>query len=135
VQYVIRAEIVLRPHATGGIGKYLDQFNRRAERGQCHHTPCLGTREFAASFEAPASNDRGDRSINLDIGQMLFDIAFIETPKRKGELEFFKSGLSGQRKVKGKTESLFFHANIAEGILKVPPEKYRELYSMEGADD
>jgi CRISPR-associated protein Cas5d len=134
VKYVIRAEIILRPHVTGEIGKYLDQFNRRVEKGQYHHTPCLGTREFAASFELPASNDRGDRTINLDIGQMLFDIAFIGASNDKCELEFLKPGSSGQRKVKGRAESLFFHAGIAEGILKVPLEKYRELYRMEEAD-
>ena len=44
VEYVIRAEIYMRSHVTAEIGKYLDQFNRRVEKGQCHHTPCLGTR-------------------------------------------------------------------------------------------
>jgi CRISPR-associated protein Cas5d len=32
-------------------GKHLDIFNRRAAKGQCFHQPCLGTREFPASFE------------------------------------------------------------------------------------
>ena len=40
-----------RPVPDDNEGKHLDMFNRRAERGQCFHQPCLGTREFAARFE------------------------------------------------------------------------------------
>jgi CRISPR-associated protein Cas5d len=132
VAYAIFAEIVLRAHTKDEIGKYLDQFNRRVERGQSHHTPCLGTREFAAFFEPPGASDRADPEVNLDLGQMLFDIAFIEVPEGKGDLDFFKRGASGRRKVHGRTESLLFHASIERGVITVPAEKYRELYRMEG---
>ncbi|MGA8026753.1 MAG: type I-C CRISPR-associated protein Cas5c [Bryobacteraceae bacterium] len=131
VAYVIRSDIVLREHTKDEIGKYLDCFNRRVKKGQCHHTPCLGTREFAASFEAPTPDERGGLAINLDIGQMLFDMAFIEAPNGPGDLEFFKPGSSGQRRVKGRAESLFFHACVIESVLKVPADKYRELYRLE----
>src|SRR5437868_2083046 len=42
VAYVIEAEIVLRSFARDQVGSYLDQFNRKVLKGQCHHTPCLG---------------------------------------------------------------------------------------------
>jgi CRISPR-associated protein Cas5d len=129
VAYVIRAEICMRSHVSAEIGKYLDQFNRRVEKGQCHHTPCLGTREFAAHFEPYGQDERGHYELNLDVGQMLFDIAFIED--KTGTLEFLKPGPTGSRKVKGRAESLFFQANVDRGILSVPRGKYRELYRME----
>lgn len=129
VEYVIRAEICLRSHVTAEIGKYLDQFNRRVEKGQCHHTPCLGTREFAAFFEPPGRADRGDERLTLSIGQMLLDIAFIED--KSGTLEFSKPGPAGSTKVKGRAVSLFFRADIERGVMMVPPDRYSELYRME----
>lgn len=50
--YVIEAHFDLTARADAGDseGKHLEIFNRRAARGQCFHQPCLGTREFAASF-------------------------------------------------------------------------------------
>ncbi len=80
VEYVIRAELALRkPGAEAG--GYLDQFNRRIEAGQCHHRPCLGTREFAAAFEPASSDDCGERrnpQLTMHLGNMLFEIAFVE---------------------------------------------------------
>ena len=54
VAYVIEAHFELTPKAGAddNEGKHLDTFNRRAERGQCFHQPCLGTREFDARFRA-----------------------------------------------------------------------------------
>jgi CRISPR-associated protein Cas5d len=131
VAYVIRGEIVLREHAKDEIGKYLDQFNRRVEKGQCYQRPYLGTREFAAFFEPPGPLDRGLPDLNMDLGQMLFDIAYVEGPGGAGELEFLRPGVGGARKVRGRAASLFFHARIERGVLHVPSEKYRELCSLE----
>ena len=90
VAYVIVAhfELTDKADSTDSVGKHLDIFNRRARRGQCFHTPCLGTREFPASFElvedgdeAPAAHESlyGER----DLGWMLHDIDFANdmTPK------------------------------------------------------
>src|SRR5690606_28879534 len=44
-------ELTERAEADDSKGKQLDTFNRRARRGQCFRQPCLGTREFAASFK------------------------------------------------------------------------------------
>jgi CRISPR-associated protein Cas5d len=80
VDYVIEAHFVLTGKASDDTeGKHLDIFNRRLAAGQCFHNPCLGTREFAASFSAldgplPAPDPalKGER----DLGYMLYDIDF-----------------------------------------------------------
>ncbi|MGW8171905.1 MAG: type I-E CRISPR-associated protein Cas5/CasD, partial [Stutzerimonas stutzeri] len=53
VAYVIEAhfELTEKAGADDSIGKHLDIFNRRARKGQCFHAPCLGVREFPASFQ------------------------------------------------------------------------------------
>jgi CRISPR-associated protein Cas5d len=82
VAYVIEAHFTL----TGRAGtddtpaKHIAMFSRRAATGQCFHRPCLGTREFAASFALvpegtalPPSSlppDQRDR----DLGWMLHDV-------------------------------------------------------------
>lgn len=129
VSYIIEAKIKLRPHATDPIPKYLDIFNRRVEKGQYHHTPYLGTREFAAHF-APVNGEEPAR-IDLPIGTMLFDIAYVEDPKR-AEIEFKRPGRA--ELVKGYAQALFFDAHVRAGWLEVPAEKYLELYRLEGFD-
>lgn len=104
VAYLIHAhfELTGKAGSEDSEGKHLDTFNRRARRGQCFHMPCLGTREFPASFtllEAdsaepkPALELRGER----DLGWMLHDIDFANdrTPR-------------------------FFRARMADGLVKVP---------------
>ena len=54
VEYLITAEIRLSSLARppkDNIGKYRDEFRRRAQSGKCHHRPGLGMREFAADFD------------------------------------------------------------------------------------
>ncbi len=105
VAYVIGAhfELTDRVGADDSVGKHLDIFNRRARKGQCFHAPCLGTREFPASFQllegddtVPAVNEslRGGR----DLGWMLHDVDFANemTPR-------------------------FFRAHMLDGLIMVPP--------------
>lgn len=105
VAYVIGAhfELTDKACADDSVGKHLDIFNRRARKGQCFHAPCLGTREFPASFKllegedmAPASDEslRGER----DLGWMLHDMDFTNgmTPR-------------------------FFRAHMLDGLIGVPP--------------
>lgn len=132
VAYIIRAEMVLRSHATDPIYKYRDQFNRRLDRGQCHHTPYLGTRELVAAF-APPDGECPASDLNFDLGTMLFDLAFVEDQKRD-ELEFLRHGGAGAKRVKGYARALFFAAQLEKGWLRVPPEKYHELHQLEGSD-
>ncbi|MDN5361718.1 MAG: CRISPR-associated protein Cas5d [Moorella sp. (in: firmicutes)] len=106
VAYIIRAEQVLSPHARDiHPAKYRDQFRRRVERGQCHHRPCLGCREFAAQFAPVNAADRPVRH-SENLGRMLFDLRY-------------NSDESGGIPV-------FFDARLEGGILKVPQELYLE---------
>ncbi len=86
-------------------GKHLDIFNRRARKGQCFHTPYLGTREFPASFSLLDDEDdvpEADASLTgeRDLGWMLHDIDFD----------------NGMR-------PLFFRAVMKDGLIKVPSLK------------
>lgn len=129
VAYLIDARILLRPHCTDSIYKYLDQFRRRVEKGQCHHTPYLGTREFAADFE-PANGEEPP-SVDMRLGTMLFDMAFIESEQR-AELQFKRPG--GEKPIKGYAQALFFDASVKKGWVDVPEDKYLELYRLEDAN-
>ena len=112
VEYVISAhfELTARAGNEDNEGKHLDTFNRRAARGECFHQPCLGTREFPAAFELlspngtlPAASSE-TRTADLgfgwprDLGFMLFDIDHA-APGRP---------------------SLFFRAELVDGVMKVP---------------
>lgn len=110
--YVIEAHFTLtsKAGAEDNEGKHLDIFNRRAERGQCFHQPCLGTREFAAHFALlapdaplPARNpDAETAELGFghprDLGLMLWDIDHA-APGRP---------------------SMFFRARLVDGVMEVP---------------
>lgn len=87
VHYIIEAHFELTAKAGSGDteGKHLDIFNRRAHRGQCFHTPYLGTREFPANFRLLEEEEQQQSELEgeKDLGFMLHDIDFAEdmTPK------------------------------------------------------
>jgi CRISPR-associated protein Cas5d len=92
-------------------GKHLEMFNRRARKGQYFHHPCLGTREFPASFTLIESDSdiptpHPDLSGEKELGFMLHDIEFNQDPRTK--------------KVKSTTPR-FFRAEMKDGIITVPP--------------
>jgi len=105
VAYVIRADIALRPHATDDVAKYRDQFRRRVSKGQCHHIPYLGCREFAASFGEPLAGERPQEELSDDLGLMLFDLSYDQDGSGRGTPRFFR-------------------AKLDKGILRVPQELY-----------
>jgi CRISPR-associated protein Cas5d len=81
VRYRIHGYFELRSNAEdgNGIGKYLDMFERRAERGQCINQPYLGCREFAAAFHLVAEKEAEASSAireDRDLGWMLYDLDF-----------------------------------------------------------
>jgi CRISPR-associated protein Cas5d len=117
VAYLISAEIELKPHETNWV-KYHDQFRRRVKKGQCHHHPYLGTREFSAFFGEPSS---GDRPINHsdELGLMLLDMEFTSTSE-SATLEYFTHDETGATVTKGKAQPKFFRARLENGILRVP---------------
>ncbi len=97
--------------ANEAAGKHLEMFTRRARKGQYFHHPCLGTREFPASFALiqadsaiPATHP--DLSGEKELGFMLHDIEFDQDPHTK--------------KVESTTPR-FFRAEMKDGIITVPP--------------
>ena len=110
--YVIEAhfELTSRAEASETEGKHLDIFNRRAAKGQCFHQPCLGTREFPASFALvepgaafPARNPAAETpelgfGAPRDLGYMLWDI---------------------DHQTRGRP-SLLFRAALREGVMEIP---------------
>lgn len=76
VAYIIEASV---HEATSPVKnptrKYVEMFNRRVRKGQCWRRPYLGTREFAAEFSLPASDDFGKRfKEDIPIGSMFLDM-------------------------------------------------------------
>ena len=65
--------------------KYVEMLMRRVEKGQCFHRPYLGCREFAAEFGPPREDDRPIPD-SLEIGRMLYDIAFLPDGQSRGLL-------------------------------------------------
>lgn len=106
VAYVIEARMVLRSTACEGLAKYVAQFQRRVEKGQCHTRPCLGCREFPAHFARP-SGEEHPIDHTTDLGQMLFDLRY--------------SGCGGR------ADPVFFQARLDRGVLGVPPKLYEEV--------
>jgi CRISPR-associated protein Cas5d len=106
VAYLIKADIVLAPHATDDVAKYRDQFRRRVSRGQCYHQPYFGCREFVACFGPP---DGTERPIDLtdDLGYMLFDLDYVADKSGRGTPHFFA-------------------AQLENGVLCIPPGFYRK---------
>jgi CRISPR-associated protein Cas5d len=121
VAYLIRADLLLKPHATTDEAGYRDQFRRRIERGQCFHRPYLGCREFVAFFGPP---DPSETPIELsdDLGRMLFDQVFELVPE--GKASWLAHSQEGPRDRRGVIRPRFFPARIERGVLRIPPELY-----------
>lgn len=141
VEYVIAADIVL-VWKSELVEKYWNQFRRRLDRGACHHTPYLGTREFAAWLEPASGNETPEVVIdNQYLGVMFFDTAYVKSESRP-DMRFLRhkpsNGESERRpppEVRtGYPHYLFFPANIEKNQIIVPREKYQELYKLEGLD-
>lgn len=130
VSYIVEATLHLRPHATDPIQKYLECFQRRLKRGQCHHTPCLGTRECVADF-SEVEDSQVDSNLDQSLGTMLFDIAFVPSNTRK-DLEFFRHDANGGKRTSGYAEAHYFSASLKSGWLDVPQDKYSKLEELEG---
>lgn len=114
VAYVIEAhfELTDKAGADDNEGKHLDQFKRRARKGQCFHQPCMGTREFTAHFALldevdqwpAASLSEADK--NRDLGWMLHDIDFAAGNAPR-----------------------FFRAELKDGVIEVPAFHSEEVKS------
>lgn len=125
VCYLIKAEMVLKPGATDPLVKFQEMFLRRAEKGQAHHQPYLGNREFSAFFSLP---DGSETPLELtdDLGQMLFDLEF--SASKEGKVQYRQHHMTGDtvtsKVVKGIVKPHFFNARLEQGVLYVPSELY-----------
>ena len=82
VEYVIAADMAL-VWKDERIEKYWDQFQRKLERGACHHMPCLGTREFSAWFKPATGHEKPSVVIDQQyLGVMFFDTAYVKNELR-----------------------------------------------------
>lgn len=110
VSYLIEAHFELTEKAGPGEteGKHLDIFTRRAKRGQCFQQPCLGTREFAASFELIEHDMAAPQAIEemRDLGFMLWDIDHGREDR----------------------PSLFFRAKLENGVMRVPAPNSPDIH-------
>ena len=94
VEYLIRADVELRPHATDDAAKYRDQFRRRVRDGRCFATPFLGCREFSAAFSAPDGTEQPieadhhvrqrQRQDHRREHQQIFEGPHASSPERRG---------------------------------------------------
>lgn len=138
VAYIIRADIVPKPHATDPLTKYTEIFQRRAEKGQAFHQPYLGNREFTAFFSLPDGTEEpanlikqlggeyAEKEGELSLGRMLFDLEFQQA--EKGRLKYRQHGAEGARWVEGNATPRFFDAKLTDGgVLRVPPYLYGEV--------
>ena len=98
VHYRIRAQVVLTERGQGGREeKYREQLRRRVDKGACFAQPFLGCREFSASFGP--QTDATPVARDEDLGVMLHSITY---PASGGE------------------QYRWFHAQLRQGVLKVP---------------
>ena len=79
--------------------KYVEMMRRRVEKGQCFQRPYLGCREFAADFSPVREDDRPIEG-SMEIGRMLYDIAFLKDGNR----------------------AAFFEARLENGVMETQPE-------------
>jgi CRISPR-associated protein Cas5d len=110
VGYLIKADVAVRQDVHEDPAKFRDQFRRRVNHGQSFHRAYLGCREFAADFSHPVG-DENPIPLTEELGWMLFDLKFQHNRMGKG--------------IRGKP--IFFQANLEDGILRVPQEKYEEV--------
>lgn len=110
VAYRIHAHFELLPDAGANNtpGKFLDMFERRAEKGQCVNQPYLGCREFACDFRLldTAQIQTAPIAETRDLGWMLHDMDYTKPTD---------------------PQPRFFRAKLENGVLQVPGWNSEEL--------
>lgn len=111
VDYVVEASFALTERAGDGdsVAKYVEMFLRRLRKGQRHHAPCLGCREFAAIVElAPDKTQPIDHEVDRPLGWMFYD--------------FDWPSFSGGSDAPSETvvRPLFFDARLTSGVVRTP---------------
>ncbi len=106
VRYIIEASIYLDNYSEKNPPlKYVEQFNRRVNKGQCFRRPYLGCREFSAEFMKPEGTEK-PISETIPIGNMFLDMLYNE----KGDI----------------TPLFFYDVSVKKGILDCE-EEYEQI--------
>lgn len=139
--YVIEAHFTLTAKAgpDDSEGKHLDIFNRRAERGQCFHQPCLGTREFAAHFALLPPGAPLPKPDGKSWGEICRESGGIGQPDacRPQAAQTAELGFGAPRDLglmlwdidhatPGRP-SMFFRARLVNGVMEVPAPNSAEV--------
>jgi len=110
VAYRIHAHFELQPDAgeNNTPAKFLDMFERRAEKGQCVNQPYLGCREFACDFRLidPVQEQSNPVKETRDLGWMLYDMDYSNAAD---------------------PQPRFFRATLENGILNIPAWNSEEV--------
>ena len=110
VAYRIHAHFELQPDAgeNNTPAKFLDMFERRAEKGQCVNQPYLGCREFACDFRLidPMLEQSNPVKETRDLGWMLYDMDYSNAAD---------------------PQPRFFRATLENGILNIPAWNSQEV--------
>ena len=110
VAYRIHAHFELQPDAgeNNTPAKFLDMFERRAEKGQCVNQPYLGCREFACDFRLidPVQEQLNPVKETRDLGWMLYDMDYSNAAD---------------------PQPRFFRATLENGILNIPAWNSEEV--------
>jgi len=88
--------------------KFLDMFERRAEKGQCVNQPYLGCREFACDFRLidPMLEQSNPVKETRDLGWMLYDMDYSNAAD---------------------PQPRFFRATLENGTLNIPAWNSQEV--------
>lgn len=108
VRYRITAQIVPKREFSGNYGKFNNQFERRAKRGQCFQQPYFGCREFPAFFkyiEEVDSDPVAPVAFNQPIGFMLYDV-----------FDLSKDAIN----INERPFITLFDAQVINGVMEVP---------------
>lgn len=110
--YRVFAHIEPWPSFKEFLPKYVAQFSRRAERGQCSFQPSLGCREFPAYFKpAQRSDVPAPIALDADWGLMLYDVFSLTEP-----------GTSSSE-----AQIQMFHCTVRQGVIEVPHYTSKEV--------
>lgn len=127
--YRIHAKIIKRDDFNNpekSIDGILNQFKKRVKKGQCFRQPCLGTSECVAYFDSPDWNKKPCESVNLNIGNMLYDVFDIT----KNEPLITGGRDSNADKV---IKLQFFDAIVKNGIMEVPSHDSPDIRRIRNA--
>ncbi len=92
VDYIVRAQIQVKPGVTDDPAKFRDQFRRRVRSGRCFSPPYLGCREFAAAFRDPEGSEQ-PIDVTDHLGPMLLEIDYASDGSGRGTPRFFEAQL------------------------------------------